>query len=67
VAWLFYSIKPAVIAIFGRAAYRIGLRTLKNSGLWGIAAASFVTIAVFQIPFPAILLAAELIGYSLIN
>ncbi|WP_430233649.1 chromate transporter [Nitrosomonas communis] len=63
VAGLLYDIKPAVIAIVGQAAYRIGLRTLKNSGLWVMAAASFVAIAVFQIPFPAILLAAALIGY----
>lgn len=63
VAGLFYGIKPAVTAIVLQAAYRIGLRTLKNPGLWTIAVASFVAMAIFQAPFPAILLAAALIGY----
>lgn len=63
VAGLFYGIKPAVTAIVLQAAYRIGLRTLKNSSLWVIAVASFVAMAIFQIPFPAILLTAALIGY----
>ncbi|SDZ00266.1 chromate transporter [Nitrosomonas sp. Nm33] len=62
-AGLFYGIKPAVTAIVLQAAYRIGLRTLKNPGLWAIAVASFVAIAIFQVPFPAILLTAALIGY----
>ncbi|MDV6344130.1 chromate efflux transporter [Nitrosomonas sp. Is37] len=63
VAGLFYGIKPAVTAIVLQAAYRIGLRTLKNPGLWAIAVASFVAIAIFQVPFPSILLTAALIGY----
>jgi chromate transporter len=63
VAGLFYGIKPAVTAIVLQAAYRIGLRTLKNPGLWVIAVASFVAMAIFQTPFPTILVAAALIGY----
>ncbi|SDY34995.1 chromate efflux transporter [Nitrosomonas sp. Nm58] len=64
VTGLFYGIKPAVTAIVLQAAYRIGLRTLKNPGLWAIAAASFVAMAIFQVSFPIILLAAALIGYA---
>lgn len=63
VAGLFYGIKPAVTAIVLQAAYRIGLRALKNPSLWAITATSFVAMAIFDIPFPAILLAAALIGY----
>ena len=63
VAGLFFGIKPAVTAIVLQAAHRIGSRALKNHWLWGIAAASFVAIFAAQVPFPAIVLAAALIGY----
>lgn len=63
IAGLFYGIKPAVTAIVLFAAYRIGSRALKNGILWGIAGAAFVAIFVFSAPFPAIVLAAGVIGY----
>ncbi len=63
VAGILYGIKPAVTAIVLFAAYRIGSRVLKNSVLWSIAAAAFVAIFVFNLPFPAIVLAAAIIGY----
>ena len=64
VAGLFYGIKPAVTAIVVHAAHRIGSRALKNGWLWGIAAASFVAIFALNVPFPAIVVAAALIGYA---
>ena len=64
VAGLFYGIKPAVVAIVLQAAFRIGGRTLKNQFLWGIAAASFVAIFVFNVPFPFIVLGAGLLGWA---
>lgn len=63
IAGLFYGIKPAVTAIVVQATHRIGSRALKNNWLWGIAAASFVAIFAFKVPFPAIVAAAALIGY----
>jgi chromate transporter len=63
VAGLFYGIKPAVTAIVVQAAHRIGSRALKNSWLWAIAAASFIAIFAANIPFPAIVVAAALVGY----
>ncbi|MGX0889713.1 chromate transporter [Pseudomonas sp. ADAK2 TE3594] len=63
VAGLFYGIKPAVTAIVVQAAHRIGSRALKNNWLWGIAAASFTAIFVFNVPFPLIVLGAAFIGY----
>jgi len=63
VAGLFYGIKPAVVAIVLAAAWRIGQRALRHPALWGIAAAAFVAIFVFKAPFPAIVLAAGIIGY----
>jgi len=63
VGGLFYGIKPAVTAIVVQAAHRIGSRALKNGVLWAIAAASFVAIFALQLPFPAIVVGAALVGY----
>jgi chromate transporter len=62
VAGLLYGIKPAVTAIVVFAAYRIGSRALKNGLLWAMAAAAFIAIFAFHAPFPAIVLAAGLLG-----
>jgi chromate transporter len=62
VSGLFYGIKPAVTAIVLFAAWRIGSRALRNAWLWSISAAAFVAIFFFQVPFPAIVLAAGIIG-----
>jgi chromate transporter len=63
VAGLFYGIKPAVTAIVVQAVFRIGSRALRNGALWAIAAASFVAIFGLNVPFPAIVASAALIGY----
>jgi chromate transporter len=63
VAGIFYGIKPAVTALVLHAAHRIGSRALKNAWMWGIAGAAFVAIFALQAPFPAIVLAAALIGH----
>ena len=60
---VFNGIKPAVVAIVVFAAWRIGSRALKNNVLWALAAASFVAIFVFGVPFPYIVLAAGILGY----
>jgi chromate transporter len=62
VAGILYGIKPAVVAIVVFAAWRIGARALKNRALWGIAAAAFVAIFGFDLPFPLIVLAAGIAG-----
>jgi chromate transporter len=63
VAGIFFGLKPAVTALVLHAAHRIGTRALKNRWMWGIAAAAFVAIFAFDTPFPAIVLAAGLIGH----
>jgi chromate transporter len=63
VAAVLYGIKPAVTAIVVFAAYRIGARALRNPALWAIAAAAFVAILAFDVPFPAIVIAAGVLGY----
>ena len=42
---------------------RIGRRALKNNVMIGLAAAAFVAIFFFDVPFPLIVLAAALIGF----
>jgi len=63
VAGFLYGIKPAVTAIVLFAAYRIGSRALRNAALWAIAAAAFIAIFFFGVPFPAIVLAAGIVGF----
>ena len=63
VAGIFYGLKPAVTAIVLHAAHRIGSRALKNRWMWAIAALAFIAIFAFDTPFPAIVIAAALIGY----
>jgi chromate transporter len=62
VAGLFYGIKPAVTAIVLQATHRIGSRALKHPLMWGLALAAFVALAVFNLPFPLIVLTAAAIG-----
>ncbi len=62
ISGVLYGIKPAVVAIVLFAAYRIGLRALKNRLLWSVAFASFVGIVFLKFPFPIIVITAALIG-----
>jgi chromate transporter len=62
IAGVLYGIKPAVTAIVIFAAYRIGLRALKNWVLWTIAAAAFLAIFLLDTPFPLIVLSAAILG-----
>lgn len=63
VAALFYGLKPAVVAIVLEAVLRIGKKALKTRFLYSLAAAAFVGIYFFNVPFPVIVLSAGLIGY----
>lgn len=62
VAGVLYGIKPAVVAIVLAAAWRIGSRSLKNRWLAAIALLAFVLISVAELPFPAVIAIAALIG-----
>ncbi|HUQ76584.1 MAG TPA: chromate efflux transporter [Burkholderiales bacterium] len=62
VAGLLYGIKPAVVAVVLAAAWRIGSRALRHGALWAISVAAFVAIYAFDVPFPAIVIAAGFIG-----
>ena len=64
VAALFFGLKAAVLAIVLEAVTRIGRRALKNNVMLGLAAAAFVAIFAFDVPFPLIILTAALVGFS---
>jgi chromate transporter len=63
VAALFFGLKAAVLAIVLEAVVRVGKRALKNNVMLALAAAAFVAIFFFGMPFPIIIVAAGLIGY----
>jgi chromate transporter len=63
VAGLFFGLKAAVLAIVAQAVLRIGRKALKSRVMVGLAAASFVAIFLLNVPFPAIVLTAGVIGY----
>lgn len=60
---LFFGLKAAVLAIVFEAVVRIGKRALKNNALRVLAAAAFVGIFFFGLPFPLIVFGSALIGF----
>lgn len=60
---LFFGVKAAVVALVAEALHRIGKRALKGPLDLVVAAAAFLALAVFNAPFPIVVLAAALIGY----
>ena len=64
VAGLFFGLKAAVLAVVIEAVLRVGRRALKSGlSIW-IAAAAFVALFAFAIPFPLVVLAAAAIGFA---
>ncbi|MFM9937935.1 MAG: chromate efflux transporter [Hyphomicrobiaceae bacterium] len=60
---LLIGVKAAVLAVVVEALLRIAKRALKGNADWLLAAAAFVAIYLFAVPFPVIVLAAALIGF----
>jgi chromate transporter len=63
--WLghvFFGLKAAVIAIVIEAVIKVARRALKSRAMLAIAAASFMAIYGFDVPFPAIIVVAALVG-----
>ena len=64
IAAVLHGVKPAVVAIVLAAAWRIGTRTLRHPILWSIAAAAFVALFAFSVPFPLVILGAAVAGVA---
>ncbi len=58
-----FGIKAAVLVIVVEALLRIGRRGLKTRLMLGVAAAAFIGIFLFALPFPLIVAAAGVVGY----
>src|SRR5258707_477877 len=58
-----FGIKAAVLVIVVEALLRIGRRGLRTRLMLGVAAAAFVGIFFFALPFPLIVAAAGVVGY----
>jgi chromate transporter len=61
----FIGIKAAVLVIVIEALLKISKRALHKAAHWIIAAAAFVAIFFFDVPFPLIVLGAGIIGFLL--
>jgi chromate transporter len=67
VAWvaaIFAGLKPAVLAIVVDATIRIGRRALRGPAAVAVAALAFVGIFALDVPFPAIVIGAGLVGLA---
>jgi len=64
VSGLFFGLKAAVLAIVMQAVVRVGSRAVKNRVMLALSATAFVALFVFAVPFPAIILAAALVGFA---
>ena len=62
---LFLGLAPAVIAIVVQAVLRVGRKGLGHPALVGLAALSFLALTFFDVPFPAVVLAAAIAGWVL--
>jgi chromate transporter len=61
----FFGIKCAVVAIVLEALLKIARRALHRPMDWVLAAAAFLALFVFSLPFPLVVLTAGLIGFAL--
>ncbi|HZX89441.1 MAG TPA: chromate efflux transporter [Rudaea sp.] len=59
---IFFGLKAAVLAVVIEAVLRVGRRALKNRVMVAIAAAAFIAIYFFNLPFPLVILGAAVIG-----
>src|SRR6478736_1056562 len=55
---LFFGLKAAVLVIVIEAVLRVGRRALRNNVMRGIAAAAFVAIFLYDVPFPIVIVVA---------
>ena len=63
VAAMFFGLKSAVLVIVLQAVIRVGKRSLKNATMISLAAAAFLALFVFKVPFPLVIVAAGLAGF----
>jgi chromate transporter len=65
IAALFAGVQCAVVAIVIEALLRLGRRALGSAGAYLLAGFAFVALALFQLPFPLVVLGAAMAGLLL--
>jgi len=60
---LFFGLKAAVLVIVIEAVLRVGKRALRNNVMYALAAAAFIALFFYDVPFPIVVLTAGLIGF----
>jgi chromate transporter len=60
---LFFGLKTAVLAIVVQAVVRVGRRALKSREMVVIAAAAFLALFLFKVPFPVVIASAGVVGF----
>ncbi len=65
VAALFFGLKCAVLVLVADALRRVAKRALTTRAAYAIAALSFIALFAFGVPFPAVVLAAGLLGFAM--
>ena len=63
IAALFYGLKPAVLAIVASATLRIGAKALRHPLMYGLAAAAFIALFFFKVPFPLVIAGSAAAGF----
>jgi len=59
---IFFGLGPAVIAIVVQAVWRMNKRSLKTSTLRWLAVGAFLSLLLFSVPFPLVILVAGVVG-----
>jgi chromate transporter len=62
---IFAGLAPAVVAVVAQAVLRVGSRALGHPALVAIAVGAFAALALFGVPFPAVVAAAAAVGWLL--
>ena len=65
VAAVFLGLKCAVLVLVVEALLRVAKRALHGPVAWATAAAAFLALAAFGLPFPVVVLAAALLGLAM--
>ena len=64
VAAMFFGLKCAVLVLVADALRRVAGRALTTRAAYAVAALSFVALFAFAVPFPAVVLAAGVLGFA---
>jgi len=64
VAALFFGLKCAVLVLVIEALVRVARRALRGAVPWLVAAAAFLALFAFAVPFPLVVLGAAAVGYA---